>query len=200
MKKEKFTYNNFFKIESLSTDKENDLSFFIEGIAAKKEIENLNGHKFSGDNVFDLTTYLKNPILIVDHIEETSRVIGRVVNISEDNDVLRFRAKIRDIETVHSSYLKDAIQSIKDGYLTGVSIGGFINRSEIKNNVVSRIELHEISVVVSPADTSAHISHIENVTYCVNRLKRSLIKRFLSTKDDCYLKNFLKVKELFDEK
>lgn len=146
----------------LKIDNSEDINsgeFYIVGYANNKNVPDAYGDvpaNYEGKNVYDLSRFNKNPVLLIDHENSASKIIGNVVSAIEDEKGLLIRAKIRDINSVHCDEVKDAISSLRAGYLRTFSIGGkwFFENPKDPNQLTTAY-IHEISVVAIPADESA---------------------------------------------
>lgn len=87
-------------------------------------------------------------------------VIGKFTDMFEDENGLYVKGEL----TKGHSVAEDAAALLRHGAISGLSIGYVVKDSE-QDGVVRKlkdIELHEISVVESPADNNAHISSIKS--------------------------------------
>lgn len=104
-----------------------------------------------------LDNYLKNPVVLAYH--DMSRPIGKTIEHKVDDVGLTVTAKI-------SKAAGDIVELIKDGILSGFSVGFFIKDADFdpKSGVfmIKELELFEISVVSIPANQDALFSIEKN--------------------------------------
>lgn len=88
-------------------------------------------------------------------------VIGKFTSMYEDETGLFVEGEL----TKGHSTAEDAAALLRHGAISGLSIGYMVKDSEIDGVVrkLKGIDLHEISLVESPADNNAHISSIKSV-------------------------------------
>ena len=89
-------------------------------------------------------------------------VIGKFTEIYEDEKGLFVSGEL----TKGHSAAEDTAASLRHGAISGLSIG-YVVKDFNQNGVIrelKEIDLHEISIVESPADNNAHISNIKSAT------------------------------------
>jgi HK97 family phage prohead protease len=89
-------------------------------------------------------------------------VIGKFTEMYEDEKGLFVTGEL----TKGHSVAEDAGALLRHGAISGLSIGYIVKDSEQKGDVreLKEIDLHEVSVVESPADNDAHITNIKSAT------------------------------------
>ena len=93
-----------------------------------------------------------NPVLLVDHRNESGSVAGRVIDIEEDEVGLKFSARLMPIDKCHAPHVKHAVACAMEGILHGISIAGIFDRDTENKSVITRAHIYEISLVAIPAD------------------------------------------------
>jgi len=133
-------------------------SLFLEGYANTKGQSDRYGdipavYKAKRDYVYDLKEYLKNPVLLVDHVNAIDHVAGSMSEIREDARGLYFKAKFSA-----SAYpvVEHARRIYTEGHAKGISIAGkFHYENPDAPNQLTLAEIYEISLVAVPADPDA---------------------------------------------
>jgi len=131
---------------------------FLEGYANTKNQADRYGdipavYKTKRDYVYDLKEYLKNPVLLVDHVNAVDHVAGSMTEIREDGKGLYFKAKFSA-----SDYpvVEHARRIYTEGHAKGISIAGrFHYENPDAPNQLTLAEIYEISLVAVPADPDA---------------------------------------------
>jgi HK97 family phage prohead protease len=135
-----------------------DSGIFIEGYANTKGQSDRYGdvptvYKPKRDYVYDLKEYLKNPVLLIDHVNSIDHVAGSMSEIREDGKGLYFKAKFSE-----SGYpvVDHARRIYTEGHAKGISIAGaFHYENQDEPNQLTLAEIYEISLVAVPADPDA---------------------------------------------
>lgn len=132
---------------------------YIKGYANTKGKTDAYGDRpdnFKGKAVYDLTLMKRNPVMMVDHQNSATMVMGNFVELEEDEKGLRFKALLRNPDTLSQPALKDVINGYKDGFIRALSIGGrwFFENPDDRNQLTKAI-IHEISGVGIGADSFA---------------------------------------------
>ncbi|MDD2774130.1 MAG: HK97 family phage prohead protease [Elusimicrobiales bacterium] len=135
-----------------------DGTVYIEGYANTKNRADRYGdvpavYKPLRDYVYDVTEFLKNPVLLIDHVNAVDHVAGSVVDIHEDDTGLFFRAVFSG-----SQYpvVAHARQVYEEGHARGISIAGrFHYENPQSPERLTLAEIYEISLVAVPADPGA---------------------------------------------
>jgi len=131
---------------------------FLEGYANTKNQADRYGdvpsvYKAKRDYVYDLKEYLKNPVLLIDHVNSIDHVAGSMSEIREDGKGLYFKAKFSN-----SGYpvAEHARQIYTEGHAKGISIAGvFHYENPDAPDQLTLAEIYEISLVAVPADPNA---------------------------------------------
>jgi len=131
---------------------------FLEGYANTKNQPDRYGDvptvfKAKRDYVYDLKEYLKNPVLLVDHVNAIDHVAGSMADIREDAKGLYFKAKF---STSDNPIVEHARKIYTEGHAKGISIAGkFYYENPDAPNQLTLAEIYEISLVAVPADPDA---------------------------------------------
>ena len=110
-------------------------------------------YKAKRDYVYDLKEYLKNPVLLIDHVNSIDHIAGSMTEIREDERGLYFKAKFSG-----SDYpvVQHARRIYTEGHAKGISIAGrFHYENPDAPNQLTLAEIYEISLVAVPADPDA---------------------------------------------
>lgn len=99
---------------------------------------------------WDLTNFMLNPVLLVDHDYSVEKIVGRASNIRIENKQLLFEPEFHNI----TELAKTVDEMVNKEILNTVSVG-FIAHGPIKDGDTGRNELLEISFVAVPANPSA---------------------------------------------
>lgn len=109
--------------------------------------------------VYDFAQYLENPVIMANHSNNTSSIVGKTTEIREDEKGLWVRIEIPDIE---NEAVQEVRRLLKADLLRTLSIGGRFFYEDPKNpNALTYAEIYEISLVAVPADPSAIVSRVE---------------------------------------
>lgn len=131
---------------------------YLEGYANTKGQADRYGdiptvYKAKRDYVYDLKEYLKNPVLLVDHVNTIDHVAGSMSEIREDARGLFFKAKFSNSD---NPVVVHARKVYVEGHARGISIAGkFHYENPDAPNQLTLAEIYEISLVAVPADPSA---------------------------------------------
>lgn len=145
-----------FEIDELKTKSTED-GFYFSGIANNKRKTDSYGDypdNYEGKNVYDLSRFKKNPVLLADHQNSVGNIIGTFTKIKETDKGLEFEAKL--MPNPQTDIAKHAVEAIKGGFARALSIGGMWKYENPKNpNQLTSAYLHEISAVAIGADEYA---------------------------------------------
>ena len=131
---------------------------YLEGYANTKGMADRYGDiptVFKGvrDFVYDLSEYMKNPVLLIDHQNSVDHVVGSMEHIKEDERGLFFRAKFSKSE--HPN-VKHAREVYGEGHAKGISIAGrFLHENPENPDHLTLAKIYEISLVPVGADSNA---------------------------------------------
>ncbi|MDD2772994.1 MAG: phage major capsid protein [Elusimicrobiales bacterium] len=131
---------------------------FLEGYANTKNQADRYGdvptvYAAKRDFVYDLKEYLRNPVLLVDHVNAVDHVAGSMTEIREDERGLYFKAKFSNSD---NPVVANARQIYTEGHAKGISIAGkFHYENPDEPNQLTLAEIYEISLVAVPADPDA---------------------------------------------
>lgn len=108
--------------------------------------------------VYDISEYLKNPVLLIDHDADISHVAGRVTKIYEDAIGLYFEAEFSKSDYPLVAHARTVYA---EGVAKSISIGGQWYFEDDKNPThLTLAKILEISLVAIPADPNATVKPI----------------------------------------
>ena len=100
--------------------------------------------------VYELTEFKKNPVLLIDHVNQLDHLAGSVTEIFEDEKGLYIKALF---SASNHPTIAHARQLYKEGHAKGISIAGrFHYEVPSDPNLLTLAEIYEISLVAIPAD------------------------------------------------
>lgn len=131
---------------------------YLEGYANTKNVADRYGdvptvYKARRNFVYDLGEYMKNPVLLIDHVNKIDHVAGSMEFIAEDEKGLRFKARFSNSDHANVKHCR-AIYS--EGHAKGISIAGqFLHENDAAPEQLTLAKIFEISCVPVPADPNA---------------------------------------------
>ena len=159
-----------------------------------------------GDNVYDIERLRSNPIALVDHENSAGKIAGNYIYLEENEQGLKFKLILRNIEDVYNPITKDAIQAWKSGFGKAFSIAGkwYYDMENYKPEEdifwLVKAVLHEASLVAIGADSHA-TSIVPSASKQDDKGKgisdltlAESVSKYLETEDDDYLKHIEKLK------
>lgn len=103
--------------------------------------------------VYDISEFLKNPIMLLDHNGSVKSVAGSYVVVREDERGLFVKGQMTKSDLPE---MKHARTLIKEGHLKTLSIGGrFLYENPENLSQLTLAKIYEISIVAVPADPNA---------------------------------------------
>nr|DAL17669.1 MAG TPA_asm: prohead serine protease [Caudoviricetes sp.] len=160
METKKYDAKKAFEISDFKTAEEGG-RIIISGYANTKYVADRYGdipQEYNRDFVYELTQYKKNPILLLDHYADTSCLIGKCLEIYEDDRGLYFKAVLTESDLPQ---IKHAKTLIKEGILKTLSIGGRWRYEDPQDeHKLTLATIYEISLVCVPADPNAMLHNI----------------------------------------
>lgn len=141
-------------LQDATVKQENGL-VYIEGYANTKNLADRYGDiptvlKSKRNFVYELTEFKKNPVLLIDHVNQLDHLAGSVTEIFEDEKGLYFKALF---SASNHPTIAHARQLYKEGHAKGISIAGRFHYEVASNpNLLTLAEIYEISLVAIPAD------------------------------------------------
>jgi len=111
--------------------------------------------------------YMTNPVLLINHDNNTKAVLGHVEVLKIDEKGLYIEAVLTEAPDNASDIIK-----IKEGSLKAFSIGGYFDYIE---NVITKVRLYEISVVAIPANQAA-LFEVKSLEILTAELKKGVDK------------------------
>ena len=156
--------NKSFSIDDFKVEKEEDGAIFITGYANTKGKADRYGDVptvFSKlrDYVYDLKEFKKNPVLLVDHNNSATAIVGTFNKkmggvIQEDEKGLRFKARLMDSSP--DPKIQHVLEAYKKGFGRALSIGGiWQHENKDKPEQLTLAVIFEISLVGVGADSNA---------------------------------------------
>lgn len=138
-------------------------SIFLEGYANTKGNADRYGDiptEYDGRGyVYDVSQYLLNPVVLANHSNNIFAIVGRCVDIREDERGLWVRMEFPDVD---NDAIKEVRKLLKADMLRTLSIAGRFFYEDPKNpNALTYAEIYEISLVAVPADPQAIASRVE---------------------------------------
>lgn len=134
-------------------------SIVIEGFASTTDIDRQGDIVPTSVWEKGLMNYLKNPVILAHHYHDTP--VGRMIEHKIDEKGLWIKARV-------SSAAKDIFALVKDGLITGFSIGFRINDADYNAPsdvfIIKDLELLEISLVSIPANQNTLFSLSKSFT------------------------------------
>ncbi len=185
---EKFDQKEFKKY--LKSDKEMERVGFPEhlikkgdyyvctGYANTKNRADRYGDIPTGDDVYQLDHYLMNRVVLIDHKNSASMIVGKTLKMYEDEHGLNFTAMIKDQNQAYKPEVKEVIDNLIYGFCCAVSIGGYFEYDKREPSKLIKVDLHEISFCGVPADPYSIITRETNDNI-YNDDVRSLAKRYI---------------------
>jgi len=141
-------------LQDASVKQENGL-VYIEGYANTKNLADRYGDiptvlKTKRNFVYELSEFKKNPVLLIDHVNQLDHLAGSVTEIFEDEKGLYFKALF---SASNHPTVAHARQLYKEGHAKGISIAGrFHYEVPSDPSLLTLAEIYEISLVAIPAD------------------------------------------------
>lgn len=116
--------------------------------------------------VYDVSEYKKNPVMLIDHCNQTDHIAGSMIELLEDEHGLKFEACFSDSDL---PLIKHARTIYAEGHAKALSIAGRFYFEDDKNPThLTLAKIYEISLVPVPADPNALASAMEKALKIVN--------------------------------
>lgn len=149
---------------------------YLSGYANTKNVADRYGdvptvYKAKRDFVYDLTDFKKNPVMLIDHCNQTDHVAGSFTILEEDERGLKFEACFSDSEHPIVAHARTVYA---EGHAKALSIAGrfyFEDDENPKNLTLAKI--FEISLVPVPADPNALATAMEKALNMVEEKTKS---------------------------
>ena len=145
--------------KAIVTDVLADGDLILEGWAAEFEGEDRQGENFT-DGAFQrgIKAFMQGPAALVFH-HKHDKVLGKVLSLEEvPGRGLKMRARVDGAIATHPE-LGTYYQQIKNGTLTGLSVGGFFKRIMTSAGVrIHDMDFTEISITGVPVHTKPAFS------------------------------------------
>lgn len=180
------TVNGVDRIEKkLSPDEK----LYIRGIANANIIDRMD-ERLEPAGV-DIENFMKNRVLLLDHLYVASATVGRVISLSPESEGVKFEAFVGDPSRAELTQpQKDARSLIAQRLLQTVSVGFIPHKVRapefgddgrlIEPAVILEWELLELSVVAVPANAGS-VFEIGNLSHSLNE-KKTTVNRGLTSK------------------
>ena len=138
-------------------------TMFVEGYANTKNNMDRYGETPTvyGDRdfVYELGFYKMNPVILLDHYNSVENIVGKAVEVKEDNVGLFVKIQILNDE---SQLIKTLKNQIKQGMIKTLSIAGrFYYEDEEHPHKLTLADIYEISLVAVPADPHAIVDLVK---------------------------------------
>jgi HK97 family phage prohead protease len=127
------------------------LDVTIEGYASTRTQDRYGESFVSGAWANAILKFMLNPVLLSDHHNHTSCVVGQVLSLVEDSKGLFMTAKITNDPAFKSLRFR-----IVEGLIKAVSVSG--NWTYNQNSIIDVLDLMEISLCAIPANPDCLIS------------------------------------------
>lgn len=190
------------KVEPATADAPEKI--YLSGYANTKNKADAYGDiptNFKDQPVYELTRFLQNPVLLINHDNSVDSIAGRFVEIGEDETGLKFKALL--MSNPQTDKVKHAIEAYKQGFGVALSIGGkwVFEDPENPQNLTKAI-IHEISLVAVGADGNAltDADRPKGLTKTDgNNTPKELVDAIKSYRESPTLGNMLKIEKLKKE-
>ena len=154
---------NDYKIFAISAPKiirmknaEGGEDIFLEGYANSKGVKDRYGDVptcYKRDFVYKLDNYSKNPVTLIDHVNQVDHIAGSMESLKEDGKGLFFRHKFSNSDL---PLIKHARTVYCEGHGKAISIcGRFYHENEEAPEQLTLADIHEISLVGVGTDPNA---------------------------------------------
>lgn len=136
----------------------------IEGVASDPTVDSYGESVAPGAFALSLAEYQalgRAPAMLLHH--DTHRPIGKWTDLEERDSGLLVRGRL----TMEATDARDAYALLKDGALSGLSIGYWVKKKKEGANgvtILQELDLVEISLVTLPANPNARISAVKAIT------------------------------------
>lgn len=151
-----------FEFTDMKLESNDSGDTFISGYVNTKNTADSYGDiptNYQGKPVYDLSKYVKNPVLLLDHVNSGANVVGRAVEFYEDE--IGLFVKFLLMKNPVNEDVAHAINAVKEGLLKGFSIGGRWAFEDQQNPAhLTRALISEISVVAIGADSNSLITNV----------------------------------------
>jgi phage head maturation protease len=148
-----------FEIEGVKIAKSESGRTVLSGYANTKGKPDSYGDiptNYNGQPIYQMTRFKKNPVMLVDHSNSVSKIMGRFTQVFEDERGLYFESELMKQEEAMCDVVKHAISAYENGFARALSIGGRWVYGDSKNpNHLTEALIVEISGVAIPADEDA---------------------------------------------
>jgi len=180
-----FCIKNLNGVETHVKKLDPEQRLFLKGIANANIIDRMDERLEPAG--IDIENYMKNRVLLLDHLYISNAVIGKVTSITAESDGVHFEAFVGDPSRAEmTQQQKDARSLIAQRLLQTVSVGFiphkvqapvFDNEGKLQQPaVILAWELLELSVVAVPANAGS-VFEVGNLNVTLNDTKRTYAKR-----------------------
>lgn len=140
------------KVQIQFKSETSDDSLIIKGYASTSDVDRVGEYFVPGAWKAAIAGYMStNPVLLLDHNQHTSSVIGKVVKLEETSKGLYFEAKLTNDPAFDSLRYR-----VKEGLINSVSVSGRWSYDGPAIKLVT--DLYEISLVAVPCNPNALVS------------------------------------------
>lgn len=164
--------NNYIEIKNNNSKK-----FIIHGYASVFDIKDQHNDIIVKGAFVESICSLERIKLLWQH--DTSKPIGNITYLEEDNYGLRVEALITD----KTQLGRETIELISQKIINGLSIGFIVEKAKYDNQrvrIINKVNLLEISLVTFPAHSDAKINY--DYQDSLYKLESSLEEAFLTLK------------------
>jgi phage head maturation protease len=153
------TATKTFPIEEIKIVKSESGRTTLSGYANTKGKPDSYGDiptNYQGNPVYVLDRFTKNPVMLMDHRNSLSAIMGRFLTLTEDARGLFFEAELMTNDEAKCDDIQHAISAYENGFARALSIGGRWTYADPNNPThMTGAYIVEISGVAVPADEDA---------------------------------------------
>ena len=129
-------------------------------VKLKGYLSTFNGTDRQGDTVKPgafkdaISTFMRNPVMLLDHRNSSASVVGRFDVVREDNSGLYVEASLSNSP---GETARDTRWKVAEGHLGALSMGGYFHYEQ-DGRTIYKVDLYEGSIVAIPANQDALFS------------------------------------------
>ena len=179
------TYKSYKAGQATSIDKS---SRTVTAVISTEDVDRHN--EIVDQEGLDTTEFMKNPVVLTEHIPIAELTIGRVLSIKQTNSQTEAVIKFADEDT--NPYAEFMWKMVRDGIINAVSIGFRVLdyvRDTAKEGVtrLTKTELLELSFVPIPANQNAVVKSESNDLTAVETFinLKNMATKTTTAKADC---------------
>ena len=147
-------------VKSFSEVKDGQRVVDYRDVTLKGYLSTFNGTDRQGDTVKPgafkdaITTFMRNPRLLIDHRNSAEMVVGSFTTVREDNQGLYVEAQLSNSP---GPVAADTRWKVAEGHLGALSMGGYFHYEQ-DGRTITKVDLYEGSIVAIPANQDALFS------------------------------------------